>query len=176
MQMKRMRTYDDEDKLEVEQLRHELKEEQKTVDYFNRRLKNEIRGGFEPVCRADVVYMRQLCVHPRYRAMFNWCSKSEPLLSPSMLSLEGENYVMAYLRDEWGVRAKLQLVIYDKFGNPEWIMSGMCPFHRREHSKQNWMIKINSKLETEIMCFHPPAGRSCLFWAEPGIPIHGKSN
>lgn len=172
--MQRKRSAPSDDDIWVDDHLKQLAEEERILDHFYKHLNNAKRGGFEPTCKTDIIFMRAICVHPRHQPKFNWLPKDTPCCSVSPLCLPGESYVMRYFIENWGIRAKLRLIVRDKFANPEWIMEGVCPFHRREHSKQNWVVKINSKLETEIMCFHAPPGRSYLFWAEPGIPIEGR--
>lgn len=133
--------------------------------------KNDVRGGFEFVDVQELIYMRTLAMHPRYRSHFDWCAPDSDVLPRSHVNHPAEDYVKRYLIEQWGVRAQLALILKDKYENPQWIMTGVCPFHRRSHSSQNWAIQINMKMETQITCFHVRTGRKQMFFAAPGLPI-----
>jgi len=52
----------------------------------------------------------------------------------------GEDYVKRVILEELGVLAQIKCITQTKYGQTSWIMSGVCPFHRRVHSRQNWLL------------------------------------
>lgn len=51
-----------------------------------------------------------------------------------------EDYVKHVVLEECGVLGNIHAVTKDKHGNLAWVMKGVCPFHRRVHRHQNWII------------------------------------
>jgi hypothetical protein len=51
-----------------------------------------------------------------------------------------ESYVKCVVLEELGVLAQVKSISKTKHGQIAWIMGGVCPFHRRVHGTQNWVI------------------------------------
>lgn len=56
-----------------------------------------------------------------------------------------EDYIKLLVKEELGVLAQIKSVSTSRHGQVYWIMQGVCPFHRRVHSQQNWIISEGRK-------------------------------
>lgn len=74
----------------------------------------------------------------------------------SRYHLPGEDYVKRVILEELGVLSQVGGYQRSKHGQAAWIMKGVCPFHRRVHAHQNWVVCEGRKGQpTFARCMKP---------------------
>lgn len=79
-----------------------------------------------------------------------------PLPPRSRYNLPGEDYIKRVVVEELGVLSQVVGTSRSKHGQLAWIMTGVCPFHRRVHTHQHWVICEGRKGQpTFARCMKP---------------------
>lgn len=78
-----------------------------------------------------------------------------PITPRSTYNLASEDYVKTAILETFGVLCQLKIVGKNKAGRVQWMMFGVCPFHRHVHDQQHWAITDFSQNETHVHCFFP---------------------
>jgi hypothetical protein len=127
---------------------------QQDLEYL---LKFKEPGGGFSWSAAELSSARALIkLYPEYRGEFAWLPWTLDVTPDSKFSHLAEQYVKRVILEEFGVLCQIKSMAKDKMGNDQWIMTGVCPFHRRVHRSQNWYI--NQKKDASIIgCFHANA-------------------
>jgi len=81
-----------------------------------------------------------------------------PISPRSAFNLASEDYVKTCILEIFGVLCQLKIVSKDRKGRIQWLMSGVCPFHRHVHDNQHWAITDFSVDETHVHCFFTISG------------------
>lgn len=104
---------------------------------------------------------------------------SVPITQRSVFNMACEDYVKRTILETFGVLCQVKIVQKHK-GKIQWLMTGVCPFHRHVHDSQHWYI-LEGKEETAVGCFfvnpdnphHPKAWIPSLPLVAPGDnPVH----
>lgn len=143
--------------------------------------RKESQGGFDFVA-SDIQVIRGLILkEKKVMEIFNWLDGNRfpqiPITERSSFNMAGEDYVKRYMLESWGVLCQVALVGQDKYQFIYWTMKGICPFHRRLHRNQHWIInegKPNG--DSVIQCFHPSKRfiKACIYPKAfvPKLPLH----
>lgn len=113
----------------------------------------EPQGGFAWCAMETRVAKKIIKVYPELKEPFGWLHWSLNVSPRSKYNHLAEDYVKRVILEEFGVLCQLQTITKDRFGNDMWLMSGVCPFHRRVHRQQHWCIH-QKKDDTIVECFH----------------------
>lgn len=83
---------------------------------------------------------------------FVWLAPDVDLPPRSVFNMACEDYVKRTIVEEFGVLSQVKIVNKTSKNNIQWLMSGVCPFHRIVHDHQNWGI-IQGAEESCIICY-----------------------
>jgi hypothetical protein len=113
-------------------------------------------GGFS-WSAAEVCTARKIIkLYPEHKETFAWLHWTLDVTPDSKFAHLAEKYVKRVILEEFGVLSQVVSIGKDKVGNDQWVMTGVCPFHRRVHRSQHWYI--NQKKDCTIIgCFHANA-------------------
>lgn len=110
----------------------------------------------------------------------NYIPWDAPITARSKFNMSCEDYVKRTILEEFHVLCQVHSVGHDKKGCIQWIMQGVCPFHRRIHRQQRWIINEGTaNQDSFIMCFHPSKRYTSNLkyqrYPLPGLPLvsHG---
>jgi len=97
-------------------------------------------GGFEwtGYDLADAIEVAKM--DPEFAFHMAFIGDTAPITPRSRYNMSSEDYIKRTILEELGVLAQINSVSKSKFGQVAWLMKGVCPFHRRVHSHQNWMV------------------------------------
>lgn len=102
---------------------------------------DHVNGGFEftgydvsdavSIAKADAEFARAIAFLPA----------TTPLAPASRFGFgTSENYFKQLVLEEFGVLTQVVSTGVSKFGQTYWTMTGVCPFHRRVHRNQHWIL------------------------------------
>ena len=121
--------------------------------------RKEVQGGFDFVY-SDICAIRELILKDEtLMEKFNWLNGNRfpaiPITDRSPWNMASEDYVKRFMLESFGVLCQVNGVSTDKWGNVFWVMKGVCPFHRRHHRNQHWIINEGKPDgESIVQCFH----------------------
>jgi hypothetical protein len=118
-------------------------------------------GGFSWSAAELSIAKKTMKLYPELKAEFCWLDWTLDVTVDSKFSELAEGYVKRVMLEEFGVLCQLKTIMKDKMGNTQWVMTGVCPFHRRVHRQQNWYI-CQKKDVSIVGCFHANAIRGRL--------------
>ena len=75
-----------------------------------------------------------------FAAKMAYMAPDTPITPRSRYNIAGEDYVKRVICEELGVLAQIGGITKSKHGQTAYIMKGVCPFHRRVHTHQNWVL------------------------------------
>jgi len=91
-----------------------------------------------------------------FAAKMAWMAPDAPITPRSRYNLPGEDYVKRVVCEELGVLAQIGGMSKSKHGQKAYIMKGVCPFHRRVHTHQNWvLVEGRAGCPTFARCMKP---------------------
>lgn len=101
---------------------------------------NHPNGGFEwtgydlrdalEIAKSDQAFASKMA----------YMAPDAPITPRSRYNIAGEDYVKRTICEELGVLAQIGGISTSKHGQKAYIMKGVCPFHRRVHAHQNWVL------------------------------------
>lgn len=101
---------------------------------------NHPNGGFEwtGYDLADALEIAKS--DASFASSMAYMAPNTPIAPRSRYNFACEDYVKRTIAEELGVLAQVNGTSRSKFGQIAWLMKGVCPFHRRVHTHQNWMV------------------------------------
>jgi len=75
-----------------------------------------------------------------FAASMAWMAPDTPITPRSRYNFACEDYVKRVVVEELGVLAQISGTSKSKYGQLAYTMKGVCPFHRRVHSHQHWVL------------------------------------
>jgi len=75
-----------------------------------------------------------------FAAEMAYIAPTAPITPRSRYNFPSEDYVKRTILEELGVLTQINGTQKSKHGQIAWIMKGVCPFHRRVHTHQNWVL------------------------------------
>lgn len=113
--------------------------------------KKRPQGGWN-FSYADLKIWKDL-IGKGIEAPFVWLDPdSTAITPPSVFNMACENYVKRCIMEYFGIYCQVKLVNKTSHNEIQWIMAGVCPFHRIVHDHQNWAI-INGREESVVICY-----------------------
>lgn len=141
--------------------------------------RKEAQGGFDWSGYDLSVARRLQATDEEFRKTINWLDyRVVPTTPMSAFNMSCENYVKAVILEQYGVLCQVRSVSLDSHDSIYWVMSGVCPIHRRVHRHQNWVINAgagNDGKSAFIKCFHPSrayGGRLPQSWIGSDLPLY----
>jgi hypothetical protein len=116
-----------------------------------------INGGFEWTGFDLADALAVATADPEFAGKMGYVPLTAPITPQSRFNFgEAENYVKRVALEELGVLAQIAGTQISKHGQNAWVMKGVCPFHRRVHRNQHWVICEGRKgMETFARCMKP---------------------
>jgi len=110
------------------------------IEKLNSFKDNHPNGGFEwtGYDLADALEIAKIV--PSFAAAMAYMAPDTPIAPRSRYNFKSEDYVKRTILEELGVLAQINGTSRSKHGQIAWIMKGVCPFHRRVHTHQNWVL------------------------------------
>jgi len=110
------------------------------IEKLNSFKDNHPNGGFEwtGYDLADALEIAKIV--PSFAAAMAYMAPDTPITPRSRYNFPSEDYVKRTVLEELGVLAQINGTSRSKHGQIAWIMKGVCPFHRRVHTHQNWVL------------------------------------
>lgn len=139
---------------------NEFNETDKHITYL--RAKKETQGGYAFLDHDVFALSNILLLRPELRKEFAWLDwqdwKNAYITPDSGHSLDGESYVKTVMLENFGILCNVKMVCQKpNTKNTYWVMKGICPFHRRVHSSQNWIIESVHQ-NAILACYHVNKG------------------
>lgn len=114
--------------------------------------KRRTAGGFDWTF-ADVKAAQGLVARGIQLPFGAFINADAPLPPRSVFNMATEDYVKRTILETFGVLSQVKIVRHDKFGNLQWLMTGVCPLHRHHHESQHWYISDTKNADTIVGCF-----------------------